>query len=278
MTYLGPLGGLTQIHPLTEIETTSTREGGTHTPLSGRKVVDYLGNRAQFKMKFRRQTSDEMAFLEALHHRHIRGPLRLVLDSLKKNRLSRSAASVGFAGRDTHGVQLTAGSIGASDLWPSEAPPAGQSLKWIGSGDGDAVRFDRNDSAPVLPGESLNGSLYVRSGFADTVRLVLDENQGDSYSGSVSGPDTTLTANTWTRLDVPYTQSGGTVGVSLALLLVTKADASSEPLIAAPQVETGDTATAWQLGGGAPIVSVGQMPTSSPYVPLTIPELTLMEL
>ncbi len=277
--HLGPLGGLQPINPLTDIDTTSTRVGGIHTSLSGRRTVDYLGNRATYKMQWPHLTPDELAFLEALHHRHVPGPLRLVPGGLKRNRLSRDAASLRYNGASSSAVTATAGTGGASAPWPTEAPPPGQSLSWTGWAAGNALRWDRDHPPPVLAGETVTATAYVRTPTAgDAVRLVLDYYSADGWGGSQQGPVVTLDADTWTRLTVTTTPPAGTWAVGPAIVTDTRASTSAELLVAAAQVEAGDIASPWQQGGGAPLVAVDQMPTTSLYAPYTKPELTLVEL
>lgn len=276
--HLGPLGGLVEIHPLTGVSTPSKRTGGVHTSISGRRTVDYTGNLAEFTLEWKHRTPDEMVFLEAIHHRHIRGPLRFLMGSMKPNRLSRSAASLAYGGRDKHGVTLTAGTSKRSTLWPSAAPPAGDSLVWSNWAVGDALQLDRNQPVPVLPGETVTASVYVRSAYADAVRLDLDHYGASGYSGSTAGTAVTLTANTWTRLTITATPTSDVWAVSPSITPTVKANTASDLTLAAAQAEATSTASAWTLGGGALVVAVDQLPTESLYAPFTDAKLTLLEI
>lgn len=278
--YLGPLGGLTRIHPQVGLDVTSERFGGVHQGLSGRRTVDYLGNRGAYVMTWQHLTGPDMALLEALHHRQIPGPLRLLLDTFKRNRLSRSAASVGYGNTDLSGLEVTSGYTRGATIWPPGVPLPGRSLAWSGWSTYTALRLDRQQPAPVLDGETVTGSIWVHASHADTVYLVLDDYGPGGYDqwGGTAAPEVTLTPNTWTRLAVTSTPPTGATGVSPAVVPTVQADPSSTLTLAAAQVEPGSAASGWEQGGGAPVVAVDQMPTVSPYGTYMNPELTLWEL
>ncbi|SFE54533.1 hypothetical protein SAMN04487819_11662 [Actinopolyspora alba] len=282
-TYLGRLGGLRQIRPRTDISTKPTRIGGTHTALSGRRTVDYLGTQLTHTLALPRMRPDEYAFFQAIHERHVPGPLRLLWPAdIGRNRLSRSSASMSRGGQDLSTLDATGGSLTGTGAWPSAAPPVGRGVRWVNAGPGEAIRIDRGRPAPVLEGETVTASLYVRSTAEDEVQLGLnhygDDGAGGGYLGSPTLADpVTLTADTWTRLSVTTTPGVATWAVSPAVLLVSQPSGSSEITLAAAQVEAAASASDWTQGGGAPVVVVDEMPTTRPYVPYVTPELTLME-
>lgn len=283
--YLGPLGNLRKITPLTNIDLSPTRYGGVHTALSGRRTVDYLGARETYQLAWRMlPPAGELAWLEALYHRHVPGPLRLLIGPQRPNRLSRAVAALGYGGRDLAGIDVTDGVVAPSPLWPAEADPAGVSLSWRGWNSGDGMAFGPDEPVPVLPGETVTASVWVRSAAADQVRLraallTAPTTVGDTVTGAV----TTLAPDTWTRLSVTTTPDvdapGHTIVAVLPALEATARVAdTAELLVAAAQVEAGDTAGLWHLGGGAPLVAVDTLSTVSPWAPLTRPTMTLLEL
>ncbi|WP_157405132.1 hypothetical protein [Actinopolyspora halophila] len=277
--FLGPLGGLQQITPLRDIDTDVSRVGGTHTALSGRRTVDYLGTTRTHTLAWKPLKPDELAFLEALQDRHIRGPLRLVWPAeQRRNRLSRSAASAGRGGWDLSRIEATGGSLSGASTWPADAPPLGRGLTWSSAEAGHALRLDRSHPAPVLDGETVTASIYVRSATADEVLLGLNHWTESGYDGASTGSTVTLTPDTWQRLTLTTTPGSGVWATSPAVQVMSTVNASTTLAVAATQLETGDTASAWQQGGGAPVVAVDTMPTTSPYSPYSTPELTLMEL
>lgn len=274
--YLGPLGGLVQIHPLTDIEIEPERFGGTHTAITGRRTVDYLGSADSFTLKWRHQTPAQMRFLQAIHRRHIVGPLRFVLGDLSPNRLSRSAASLAFGGRDMSGVELVTGYASPSTLYPSAAGTPGVSLLWSGWTTA-AMNFDYDRPVPVAPGETLTFSVWVMSPAGDDVVFGVNHHGATGDLGTpTSNPAVTLAANTWTRLSITVSPGAATWGLSGALQIMT-ARGAAELYLAAAQIEVGSTAGEWHLGGGAPLVSVDSVTIASPYGHFSDPELTLLE-
>lgn len=275
--YLGPLGGMVKIRPpLQGVGTTVKRYGGSHQAITGATTVDITGYRARYPMKWRWLSQAEMEWFEAIHLRHIPGPLRLLL-GYKRNRLSRSAGSLGFGARDMAGVTLTAGSAGRSPLWPTDAPPAGAGLSWSSWAVGNSVQLDRTYPVPVLAGETITASIYVRASAADAVRLDLDHYGATGYAGATTGTAVTLTANTWQRLTLTVTPAADVWAVSPTVTVTGQVATNDTLVIAAAQVEAAAMASAWSLGGGAPAVSVDQMPTEAPRSGYTHPELILVE-
>lgn len=274
--YLGPLGGLVQIHPLTDIEIDPQRFGGTHTAITGRRTVDYLGSADSYTLKWRHQTPSQMRFLHAIHRRHIVGPLRFILGDLVPNRLSRSAASLAYGGRDMSGIELVTGFASPSALYPTAAGTPGVSLLWSGWTTA-AMNLDYTRPVPVFPGETLTASVWVMSPAGDDVVFGVNHHGATGDLGTpTSNPVVTLVANTWTRLSIPVTPGVTTWGLSGALQIMTNRGAD-ELYMAAAQVELGATAGDWNPGGGAPLVAVDTMPFTSPYGHFSDPELTLLE-
>lgn len=277
--HLGPLGTLRRIHPLAHVSIKPERFGGVHTSLSGRRTVDYLGSASGWELVFPpRAPSDESAWIEACYYRHVPGPLRLLLDGLHTNRLSRSAASLGFGGRDMSGVALSAGTYAPGSGWPSATFPVGVPLQWSGWGVGDTLTLDKGQPAPVLPGETVTGSLWVHTLAYHTVHVALSHVTASGATATTNGPDTTIVPDQWTRLPVTATPPADVIG-AYPSLVVDAADGSTHELtVTAAQLELGDTATDWQQGGGAPLVSATEMETTAPHVPLSQTSLTLLEL
>lgn len=275
--YLGPLGGLVQIHPLTDIGIDPQRFGGTHTAITGRRTVDYLGSADSYTLRWRHQTPSEMRFLHAIHRRHIPGPLRLVLGDVMPNRLSRSAASLAYGGRDLSGVELVSGFATPSALYPSSAGVPGVSMLWSGWSLPAALSLDYGRPVPVFPGETLTASVWVMSPAGDDVVFGVNHHGATGDLGTpTANPVVTLAANTWTRLSITVSPGSTTWGLSVALQVMTNRGVA-ELYLAAAQVEAASTAGEWNPGGGAPVVAVDSMPMTSPYGHFTDPELSLLE-
>ena len=277
--YLGPLGGLREINPLHDFPMSSQRFGGVHESITGRRTVDVLGHRATVQLRWVKRNQEDMEFLEAIHHRLVPGPLRLVFPTeFRKNRLSRSAASAGYGSRDVSGVDATGGELDGPGDWQPDGGIAGQGLTWTGFAAGNGVRFDRNEMVPVVPGESLSASVWVKSSAADGLQLVVDHyDSAGAYVTGTAGTATTLVAGTWTRLQVTATPGAGIAGLVPGVYSPTLA-AQGTVTIGGAQVELGTAVTAWTRGGGALVVAADQMNEQALWSPYTNPELTLLEL
>ncbi|MEU6267699.1 phage head spike fiber domain-containing protein [Saccharopolyspora shandongensis] len=275
--YLGPLGGLTEINPLQDFPMSSERFGGVHTSVTGRRTIDVLGHRATYGLRWVQRNTDEMEFLEALHHRLIPGPLRLVFPAdFAKNRLSRSAAAAGYGTRDLSNIARTGGSFtGPVSDWPSASAFPGKSILWSGRAVGNEVQFDVGNPVPAAAGETLTGSLWVKAVAADTLRVSFAHYTASGYSGQTDGSAVTVTAGSWTRLTVTATPAASVLGVALVLRGTA---GTSGVTIGGAQVELGSAATQWTRGGGAPVVAVDQMDESALWSPYRNPEMTLLEL
>ncbi|MGI8313341.1 hypothetical protein [Saccharopolyspora hattusasensis] len=274
--FLGPLGGLVEINPLYEFDMPSERFGGTHVSISGRRTVDVLGHRATFTLRWVKRDQDQMEFLEAIHHRLVPGPLRVVFPSqFRRNRLSRSAAAAGYGSRDTSGIVASGGALtGPADWQPASAFPA-RGLTWSSWTPGNETTFDAAAPAPVAAGEALTATLWVKSTAAPGVALVVRHvNAAGATVAETSSGTVTLTAGTWARLEVPVTPVAGAAGLVPALKAVS---GSGDITIGGAQVELG-AATQWTRGGGAPLVAVDQLNETALWSPYTNPELTLLEL
>lgn len=275
--FLGPLGRLARLRaPRPDIRIEYPRQGGTHVALSGARTVDYLGSRGQFEFSWKWLGDDERDYLEALRDRHIRGPLRFVLTGWRRNRLSRSAAALGYGGRDSSGVSLTAGTTAPSPDWPDPVPLAGTALVWSGWAPDSELRLDHPHPVPVLPGEAVTGSVWVRSPHAVAVQLAADHHTADGVTAATEAAPVTLTPGTWRQLTVTVPPTGGLWGVSLRIT-PTSTPAATSLLLAAAQAEPGDTATGWSPGGGAPVVMVDELPLTAARRGFTHPTLTLLE-
>lgn len=276
--HLGPLGELRPITPLKNVDTSPQRFGGVHTALTGSRTVDYLGARRTYEMSWKAlPPASELAWLEALYYRQVPGPVRLLLDEMGRNRLSRSAASAGYGGRSMSAIQHSGGNL-RRGAWPeAEVGLPGRGLQWSGWQTGSHTRLDWRHPAPVLAGETVTASWWVRASHGDEVSLLLDQHGLGGHLGA-DETTTSLTGGTWTRLVATLTPSQQVWGLSLALAPQTRTAEDSTLTLGPAQLEAGSQVTGWSQGGAAPVVSVGQLATSSPYAPYTRPTLSLLEL
>lgn len=279
--YLGPLGELRHIAPLAGVKQKTARFGGVHTSLTGRRTVDYLGSARQWELAFKPQPpTDDLAWLRALASRHVPGPLRLLLGETQPNRLSVSAASLGFGGDDMSEVEVSAGFTTPGSGWPAQAWPAGVPLQWGGWNVGDTLSLDSGRPAPILPGETVTSYVWARAQHYHTVHIMVTHTTRTGTPTNASGPDTTLVPDTWTRLAVSTTPDATVIGAYPSIVTdgVDAGASTPEVTLAAAQVEPGDTATDWTQGGGAPLVAVDERETTLIYSPLSQPSMTLLEL
>lgn len=289
--YLGPLGDIRElVSPEPNIEDSSVRYGGVHQGLSGARTIDVTGHRSQFTFEFRALTQEDFAWIRALHMRHVPGPLYL-LDPRYKNRLSPQSTAmhmiIGSPGQFIAarglGVVSTNSARNWSYDWPAEAGPIGVRSQRFQSYPVtpplDIWRFDFGYPIPVLPGETITYSLYVRceDGETQPFYLLLDffDRLGETATSERFEREAT---GDWSRVSYTFTVPDGVAAIGCGGIVGHEESPTSYPLlVAAPQVESGPEATEWEMGGGARRVHVDQLSSSSPKFPLTDCTLTLLE-
>lgn len=275
--YIGPLGDMRAlVCPEPGISVRDVRYGGIHQGLSGARTMDVTGHRSEFQFEFTYLDQDEWAWLDALHTRLVPGPHRLI-NPLKKNRLTLRASNMDATSRRAKrdGVYTPA-------MWEktTEYPAGmfGRSVKMLAwSTAVGYLAMDIDKPVPVLPGEALSASVWLRSEGTHTgAKIHFDgtDRYGQRFSDATFNlPDLTTE---WQRFTVPaYAPPANAAGVTMFVQL--GADDSFPVYVAAPQLETGPVVTGWEIGGGAPEVLMDQLESTSPRFPLRDATLTLLE-
>lgn len=275
--YLGPLGDLRAIVcPDRDIRVDDVRLGGVHQALSGARTVDITGFRQEFGFKFSYLNEEEYRWLEALHTRTVRGPVRLI-SPLKKNRLSSSSTAMRVVRTLDLGVN-TISPYGVSTAYPSALSIPAQARSFSGWVGNTSFNFDNGRSTPILAGETLTGSVYVQHNPASLSGCTLRLSWFDRNNGALTTDTQSFTApTTFGRFSITRTAPAGAAGVIFSVLVPAYV-ATSTLLISAPQLEAAATATAFEPGGGSAMVSVDQLTTTSPIFPLRDCQLNLVEL
>lgn len=272
--YLGPYGDLRALDcPEVGISTPVTRYGGIHQGLSGARTVDVTGFKQSFQFEFEHLTSEQFAWMEALHLRYIPGPLFL-LNPLKKNFVSREVCSLAVGSASVQGIGSDTGTLSYDTSFPTGVLGV-QSLLNTGYVAGNVVRFGQARPMAVRPSETGTFSVYLRSDSNQDVTLVLDVFRADGTQTTSPSVVANMTS-TWTRFSLTATSAADAAWVVPALVF--NMGGTLPPFrIAAPQMERGSSATGWEMGGGSVRVLIDQLPTSSPLSPLTDATLTLLE-
>lgn len=267
--YLGPLGDLRALTcPEPGITATLVRYGGLHQGLSGARTVDVTGHKYDYSFEWRWLDASEVAWLEALHTRHIPGPHRL-LTPLRRNRLSTQAAVLSPSAL----AVPTAARSWVAD-WPTAAGPGARSLRLTGWGaEQNTVTLDPVIRCPVFPEETITASTYLKADAAVSARIGLE---WFDRTGALVGTNfnTTNITTSWQRFSMFRAAPVGAVSVTMQF----RGQTYTSPVqLAAPQVQAGNAPTAWELGGGAPVVHVDQLTTTSPRFPLHDCSMTILE-
>jgi hypothetical protein len=271
--YLGPAGDLRALEcPEPNIQVSDVRYGGVHQGLGGGRVIDVTGIKSEYVFEWDFLTAEEYRWLKALHTRHIPGPHRLI-NPMIRNRLTVAASSCDAASARYPGVEITSGAWSWSRDWPSGVDgPGVRSLSHTGRASGAVLRFDRKKRVTLFPGETVTGSAYIKGASAFDASITIDWYDVDGVFMSATNQSISLTTS-WARYSVTGTAPEGAV---TAVLAVWSMDTASYK-IAAPQFESGTTATEWEQGGGAPLVVIDQLTTTTPRFPYLDCSLTLME-
>lgn len=275
--YLGPAGDMRPlVCPERDIDITIERYGGLFQGLSGARSMSVTGHKQRFKFEFRYLTDEEFAWFNALHLRTVYGPYYRLRNPMKRNLLSTQASLVRTVG-DNKTVQFTSG-IGTPMV---DAPAALSTLtnygtKWTNRSSGTVVfRVEDRYRVPVQVGVPVTFSIYGKaSASTGGSYIVIDwyDLLGNQVGSSGTSPASLTTS--WVRYSVTGTPPAGAVTARAAFLVnVTAPDI----YFAGAQLEEASTPTAWEIGGGAPVVLVDQLETITPRFPYRNTTLTLLE-
>jgi hypothetical protein len=260
--------------PETDVDLSVDRFGGVFQGLSGARSMTTTGHKQRFTLDLTYLTPDEFAWMQALHYRTVPGPYRL-LNPFKHNLLSPQASILRAVG-DNRTIELMSGIGSVVRDWPAAAGTyASLGMKWSNRAASPSVlRFDSRYKVPVTAGVPVTGSFYAKTASSTTsVTVVLDWYDADWNQLSSSGSVVVTITTSWQRFSVTSTPPAGAVLSHLAIL----ANPTVDVTLAAAQVETGSAPTPWELGGGAPVVLLDQMPTKSPRYPYRSVSLSLLE-
>ena len=278
----GPAGDLRPLPPPDmDVVSTVDRFGGIHNGISGGRTVDTLGYKARFEFDLPYLTPEDYAWLEAVFTRQIPGNLYLI-NPLKKNLLSREASSARPSGTNTAGVYTVPGTGGVS-TWVrvTDGPVAWtqRAARWTGMALNSRLHFDYAGRTPILDGEDITFSVYVRSNEAVTVVGYSQEYMNGQWLGTRNyTSDYELTPGTWTRVQITHT---GNVSESeeINFGVEYRGGGTNNRAIQAmgAQAEYNSEPTEPALGGGSHRVAIEAMDTVSTRYPLHSVNLKILE-
>lgn len=272
--YIGPPGDLKELEcPEIGLVVTPVRYGGVHQALSGARTMDVTGTKQDISLSFTYLEEADYRWLEALQTRHIPGPHRLI-SPLKKNRLTVQAASTNGTSSIRPGVKLSAGDWDWVNDWPTAAGYGMRALAWSGRTASSTAKFDSVQGTTIFPLEQFTGSVYIK-GDSSIASGSLTVDYYDRYGVFLSSatPETASITTSWARYTITRTAP---TNAATAVLGVT-ATATTTMRLAAAQFEAGGSVSAWDQGGGAPMVLVDQLPSTSPRFPIMNCTVTLLE-
>lgn len=278
----GPAGGLRPLPaPDLNVDNTVERLGGIHTGISGGRTVDTLGFKSRYEFELTFLDLEQYEWLESVFTRQIPGNLYLV-NPLKKNLLSREAASARPSGTSTAGVYTTPGTGGvATWIRVTDGPITWtqRAARWTGMELNSRLHFDYAGRIPILDGEDITFSVYVRSNEAVTVAGYSQAYLNGQWLGTRDyTSDYELTPGTWTRVQITHT---GNVSESeeINFGVEYRGGGTNNRIIHAmgAQAEYNSEPTEPTLGGGSHRVAIEAMDVVSPYYPFQSVNLKLLE-
>lgn len=257
--HLGPVGALTEIPaPASNLDVSPELIGGAYRALSGQVTVDRLAQPRSWAMRWEALTEDQYTYLRLVGLGLIRGPLRL-LDPEQRNRLPVEVASGGSYSRTADAFTQTGGEdpTWAAVTDPPTTAPVRGAISWERTTTGAAslTTADDEDRVPVVEGEELRASIWVRGAAIDAAAAIDAWDSADS-STRTTGTAPTLGTTTWTQLTVTYTVPSGRISVS-PVLVVASGQAASTLSATGWQISLSSEATTWTTGGGTPTVVAG---------------------
>lgn len=276
--YLGPSYDMRALQtPDVGMSLPYERYGGTFQALSGARSMDVTGHRSAYELSWEYLDKADWDFLQAMNMRHLPGPHYLI-NPLSKNRLSPQASMCYWRGK-TDGVGVWADR--AVPQWQNGVFPTGvmgfRSLRasvWTFTTNNEFM-FDRGPRTPVLNSEQITASIYVKADVSAPMHMSL--RRFDKFGVEITPAPAWIafTATTsWQRFSMTETEPSNVCSVQFQV----SADNDDTAInLAAAQVESGATATAWEIGGGSARVLIDQLDTVSPRYPIQQASLTLLE-
>ncbi|SES49059.1 hypothetical protein [Actinokineospora terrae] len=269
--HLGPLGALRAL-PSPSLgggpDATATRLGGVHRSLGGRVTVDQVAVKRTWSLTWPYLDPDTHAYLDALHLGLVDGPLWLI-DGERRNRLAPRVAATGSATRTTAGFSPTAGTLLWTPTVPVSPVPLAGGLDWTPPPVGGSLA---GDPVPLVTGEPVTASAWVRAGVTTRVRLEFYDTT-DTQIGHVDSPPST--PGTDQRLSVSVIASAA--AAARVALLVEANPSGAHVLTTAWQLDAAPTTTPWAPGGGAAEVAVDALSAAYPVPGSWATTLTLLE-
>lgn len=276
--YFGPPGNLRALEcPEPGVQITDVRYGGVHQALSGARTVDSTGFKQEVSFNWDYLTESDYTFLDSLWKGHHKGPFPLI-NPLKKNRLSSDATRLMPSISPRASTTVSALDFSLVVVEQSPVQNAQRAL-WIGSWDppNPMVRFDTHHKTPVRSGEQITCSVYAGIvGTAGSHSATLELQYWNHYKTPIHTVQTqsiSLT-DTWTRFSITRTLPSD---VALVEFRFRGSSDEFQQYVMCPQIEVGATATAWEPGGGAPMMVMDRFSTESPRFPYRNISLTLGE-
>lgn len=272
--YLGPAGDLRAlVCPERDINVSEVRYGGVHQGLSGARTVDVTGVKMQIDFSFAYLTETDYLWLEAMHLRHIPGPV-YVINPLKRNLLSKQA-SMSRSSYD-RGAGLYSSDYNNGWQWETSfpsGPPGVRSVKRIAvPASSVTLKVDDGFKIPVTVGTTYDFSAYMKADSSKTVAFGIAWYDKNHVFLSQASSNKSVTTG-WTRFDYSATAPASAALAVPYWTSTTNVSFTSTAL----QFEAGSTPTTWQFGGGSMPVVIDQMPTTSPRFPMRNASLTLLE-
>src|SRR6185436_2912893 len=281
--YLGWLGDMRAfpITPETNFQMTEERFGGVHQSLSGARTIDSTGFRQTFDFDFKYLTDAEYEFLRACYLGHISESLFL-RNPMRKNLLSEQSSKAYVTNADDLGIYI--GSFGNTvdsvrDFPSGITTPGTQVPRVISISSGpqyytlDGLR----GFIPVNVTEPVTFSIYLRTTSGSASASVYMDAL-DKYGVAIPGAGASVAASvttSWQRFSVTVTPVAGVACVRSSASLTTPG--TYNLCMAAPQVEYGNVATAFSIGGGWQKVVIDQIKSESPRYPLQNVSVTILE-
>jgi hypothetical protein len=270
--YLGPAGDLRAlVCPERDIDITPVRFGGVHQSLGGARTMDVTGIKNQYTFNWVYLDQSDYEWLLALHSRLIAGPHRLI-NPLRKNRLSLGTSNGDLAPHKYTFYTNSAGLLTNQLDYPTGV--LGQRcVRWSDRTASSTLSLDLDKGTDVLPLETVNHSVYLKGDSSVTVSAFIAWYDKDFAFLSNSSATSHSVTTSWARYD-----ASKTAPVNAAIGVFTlQATATTTISVAAPQLESGATATAWEQGGANPLVLIDQLPTLTPRYPVSNVTMNLLE-
>lgn len=301
--WLGPLGRLVPLAcPEPNVSNTIEMQAATNTSVNMRRTIDLQGFRRTWVLNQAYLDAEDVAVLEGMFNGMVMPPLRII-DPLRKNRFRPSVSAprlTSLWGGSVNGWHAPVGGSAVVTSVANSSPNVtytspgdaravawrpDENIRWVAQAPGeqlmpngamkpDGLTVYKSRVDPLLRNEPVTWSFWARVTGDPFTAIIASVNQFMQPTATAS--TVSVSSSAWTKYSITYTPISTTIWGMMPLFQAVGAFGILD--IAQMQLESGNVASQWEPGHGAPECAITQFNTVSPRFPLITANLTIQEL